>query len=125
MRNRNKLGGDESHVVDLLEGYLTYCRENGFTDFGVWCQDNTVNEHQAQIVCEIKDDVNAMMDVLCFTKKKKDTSKNPRWVTFILNGKEIAAFTVMGMAYDEIKETVKLLAYEKGVDPDEIYIGTR
>lgn len=55
-------------------------------------------------------------------KKKKKVAK---WVTFSLNGKEIAAFTVKGMAADEIKETADLLAYEKGVHRREIVVGFR
>lgn len=48
-----------------------------------------------------------------------------RWVTFSLNGKEIAAISVKGLFPGEIQETVKLLAYEKGVTPAEITVGAR
>lgn len=52
-------------------------------------------------------------------------SQEYRWITFSLNGKEIAAITIKGLFPDEIQETVKLLAYEKGVDPSEITVGRR
>ena len=52
-------------------------------------------------------------------------SQEFRWVTFSLNGTEIAAFTVKGMAPREIQATVELLAYERGVTPSDIVVGTR
>lgn len=48
-----------------------------------------------------------------------------RWVTFSLDGKEIAAISVKGIAPCEIQATVELLAYEKGVTPSEIVVGAR
>lgn len=56
-----------------------------------------------------------------FPKKSRQIS----WVTFSLNGKEIAAFTVKGMAPGEIQATVELLAHERGVEPSDIIVGTR
>lgn len=52
-------------------------------------------------------------------------STEPRWITFLLHGKEIAAITIKGLFPGEIEDTVKLLAYEKKVDPGEIIVGTR
>lgn len=50
---------------------------------------------------------------------------NPKWVVFFLDGKEILAISIEGLASGEIEETAKLLAYEKGVSPDLIKVGTR
>ena len=52
-------------------------------------------------------------------------SQEYRWITFSLNGKEIAAFTVKGYVPGEIQATKELLAYEKGVAPSDIVVGTR
>lgn len=52
-------------------------------------------------------------------------SQEFRWITFSLNGEEIAAISVKGLFSGEISDTVKLLAYEKGVDPSEIVVGAR
>ena len=49
----------------------------------------------------------------------------PRWITFSLDGKEIAAVTIKGSFPGEIQDTKELLACEKGVDPSEIVVGTR
>lgn len=54
-----------------------------------------------------------------------DMRKEPRWITFSIDGKEIAAVTVKGTFHGEIKATIELLAYEKGVDPSKITVGTR
>lgn len=50
---------------------------------------------------------------------------NPQWITFSLDGKEIAAISISGLSPDEIGETTELLAYEKGVSPDQIKIGSK
>lgn len=52
-------------------------------------------------------------------------SQKPRWITFSMDGKEIAAVTIKGTFPGEIQATVELLAYEKGVDPSKITVGTR
>ena len=49
----------------------------------------------------------------------------PKWITFILNGKEIASISIKGSFPGEVEETVKLLAYEKEVEPSEIVVGIR
>lgn len=58
-------------------------------------------------------------------KPKKEKTVDAKWVTFSLNGTEIAAISVKGLYPGEIQETVKLLAYEKGVTPAEITVGAR
>ena len=45
-----------------------------------------------------------------------------RWIVFYLDGKEILSFTVRGMMVGEIRESIRLLAYEKGVPASSIYI---
>lgn len=57
------------------------------------------------------------------SKKKKATEA--KWITFSLNEKEIAAISIKGSFPGEIDDTVKLLAYEKEVDPSEIVVGIR
>lgn len=52
-------------------------------------------------------------------------SQEFRWITFSLNGEEIAAISVKGLFPGEIQETVKLLAYENGVTTGEITVGAR
>lgn len=56
-------------------------------------------------------------------KRKKATEA--KWITFSLNGKEIAAISIKGSFSGEIDETVKLLSYEKEVAPSEIVVGIR
>ena len=36
----------QTKIYGLLESYLEYCKENGYTDFKIWCEDNidTINE---------------------------------------------------------------------------------
>lgn len=52
-------------------------------------------------------------------------SHEKKWITFSLDGKEIAAMSVKGTFPGEIKATIELLAYEKGVDPGKIVVGSR
>lgn len=58
-------------------------------------------------------------------KQKKEKTIDVKWVTFSLNGKEIAAFTVNGMAPGAIQATVELLAYGRGVAPSDIVVRIR
>ena len=44
------------------------------------------------------------------------------WIVFYHNDKELAAVTVYGLMCDEIINTKELLAYERGILPDEITI---
>lgn len=44
------------------------------------------------------------------------------WIVFYHNDKELAAVTVYGLMCDEIINTKELLAYERGISPDEITI---
>lgn len=44
------------------------------------------------------------------------------WIVFYHNDKELVAITVNGLTFDEIFSTKKLLAYERGISPDEIMI---
>ena len=48
-----------------------------------------------------------------------------RWVTFSVDGVEIAAITFKGLFPGEIKATIEFLASEKGIDPSKIVVGTR
>ena len=44
------------------------------------------------------------------------------WIVFYHNDNELAAITVYELMYEEIPRTKELLAYEKGISPDEITI---
>lgn len=123
-----KIGGksndqNKRRLFDLLESYMMYVREEGYTDFGTWCQDNIEGKEQMDLLIAMYDKVSAVMSMLCFDTRKGSGKRS--WVTFSLNGKEIAAFTIKGMAPGEIQATVELLAYEKGVTPAEITVGAR
>lgn len=48
-----------------------------------------------------------------------------KWITFSLDGKEIAAISIKGSFPGEVKDTVGLLAYDRNVDPDKIEVGYR
>ena len=48
-----------------------------------------------------------------------------KWITFSLEGKEIAAISIKGSFPGEVKDSVELLAYEHGVDPEKIEVGYR
>lgn len=125
-----KIGGksnDQNKVrlFDLLESYMMYCREEGYTDFTIWCQDNIDNVEQEDLLVEMRDKVNAVMGLLCFDNVPQPKAKKHRWITFSLKGKEIAAISIKGSFPGEVEETTKLLAYEKNVDPGEIVVGTR
>lgn len=44
------------------------------------------------------------------------------WIVFYIDGVEILSFTKRGMMQDEIRETIKLLAYENDCPTSSIYI---
>lgn len=48
--------------------------------------------------------------------------KKEMWIVFLLNGRELAAYTVRGKFAGELEETKNLLAYENGVLPETIEI---
>ena len=47
------------------------------------------------------------------------------WLVFLLDGKEICSYTMRGSFKGEREETVKLLAKELKVDPEEIKMEVR
>lgn len=51
-------------VYGLLEDYLEYCKENGYTDFKIWCEDNIDNINEDRIVDRIYQEVNHVVDKL-------------------------------------------------------------
>lgn len=125
-----KIGGKSNDrnkiwLFDLLESYMMYCREDGYTDFHVWCQDNIENVNQEALLSEIGDKVNEVMSLLCFDHKPQPKEKKHKWITFSLDGKEIAAISIKGSFPGEVKDTVGLLAYDRNVDPDKIEVGYR
>lgn len=48
--------------------------------------------------------------------------KKELWFVFCLNGKELLAVTSKGSTVDELNETLHLLAYERGVHPNNIEV---
>ena len=44
-----------------------------------------------------------------------------KWIVFFLAGEEILRYTMEDEGQEERQETIKLLAYERGVSPSEIY----
>lgn len=44
-----------------------------------------------------------------------------KWIVFFLAGEEILRYTMEGEGQEERQETIKMLAYERGVSPSEIY----
>lgn len=51
-------------VYGLLEAYFEYCKENGYTDFRIWCEDNIDNINEDRIVDSIYQEVNYVADKL-------------------------------------------------------------
>ena len=51
-------------VYELLEEYLEYCKENGYTDFEVWCEDNVDTLDEDTLVHRICQEVNYVVDKL-------------------------------------------------------------
>ena len=48
--------------------------------------------------------------------------KRQLWCVFYLGSKEIAAITMDGNTVDDLNETLHLLAYERGIHPNDIDI---
>ena len=48
-------------------------------------------------------------------------NRGRKWIVFFLAGKEILRYTMEGEGQEERQETIKLLTYERGVSPSEIY----
>lgn len=51
-------------LYDLMQNYLYDCERNGYSDFGVWCEDNLENKEQELLLFEIVNHVNAITEVL-------------------------------------------------------------
>ena len=54
----------EKVLLNLMENYFHNCEQNGYSDFGVWCEDNIENDEQESLVYEIKEHVNAIAGML-------------------------------------------------------------
>lgn len=62
-------GGDamddvQIKVYRLLENYLVYCKENGYTNFKIWCEDNIDTVNEDWLVDRIYQEVNYIADKL-------------------------------------------------------------
>lgn len=58
------MNDDQVKVYGLLENYLEYCKENRYTDFRVWCEDNIDTVNEDNLVWEIYQEVNCVADKL-------------------------------------------------------------
>lgn len=58
------MNNTQAKVYGLLENYLEYCKENGYTDFKVWCEDNTYTMDEDYLVDKIYQEVNYVADKL-------------------------------------------------------------
>ncbi len=54
----------QRNILNQIFNYLEYCEEEGFTDFRVWCIDNTENAEEETLIDRIADEVNFMADKL-------------------------------------------------------------
>lgn len=54
----------QEKIFDLLENYFQYCKTNGFTDFEIWCEDNTNTISENKLVESIYREVNYIADKL-------------------------------------------------------------
>ena len=54
----------QEKVYGLLENYLEYCKENGYTDFKIWCEDNIDTIDDDRLVDRIYQEVNYVADKL-------------------------------------------------------------
>ena len=44
------------------------------------------------------------------------------YIVFFVNGKEKAAYTVRGTFHGELEDTKNLIAYENGMDPENVLV---
>lgn len=54
----------QNKVYGLLENYFEYCKENGYTEFDVWCKDNIDTVDEQWLVDTIYQEVNYVADKL-------------------------------------------------------------
>lgn len=54
----------QEELYGLLEGYLEYCREYGYTDFKIWCEGNIDTVDEESVMYEIYQEVNFVADRL-------------------------------------------------------------
>lgn len=47
-------------LYDLMEDYFYSCKQNGYSDFEVWCEDNIENELQKDLLFAIVEHVNSI-----------------------------------------------------------------
>lgn len=51
-------------LCDLMENYLNDCKQNGYTDFEEWCEDNIQNDEQESLLYEMQEHVNVIAGLL-------------------------------------------------------------
>ena len=51
--------------------------------------------------------------------------QDKKWIVFMYQGKELAAYTIKGTFVGELEATRELLAYEMKCSPEDIEIETR
>jgi len=60
----NIINDTQKKLYGLLESYLEYCKEYGYTDFKVWCDDNIDTINEESVMYEIYQEVNFVADKL-------------------------------------------------------------
>lgn len=58
------MNADKKAILSLIESYLYYCENYGYTDFTMWCEDNFDNVEQESIAFEIKEHIEAIAGLL-------------------------------------------------------------
>lgn len=59
----------QKKVYSLLENYLCYCENFGYTDFEVWCEDNIDSDQEMELAVQVYRAVNQIADKLFDMKK--------------------------------------------------------
>lgn len=55
---------NKQKLYDLMENYFYDCEQNGYSDFGIWCEDNLDNDEQESLLYEMRDHVNTIAGIL-------------------------------------------------------------
>ena len=48
---------NKKRVLELMESYFYDCENNGISDFDVWCEDNTSNDEQVELINKLKSSI--------------------------------------------------------------------
>lgn len=51
---------NQKHLYEMMDNYFYDCKQNGVSDFRIWCEDNIENEEQETYMEMIADHVDAI-----------------------------------------------------------------